>query len=310
MKQYNYIFGPVPSRRLGLSLGVDLIPYKTCSLDCIFCQLGRTTYKTMERCEYAPVDEVIHELEHWLEQEKHADCITLSGSGEPTLHIYFEKVLNFLKHHTKIPCVVLTNGTLLYRPEVREAIGVADIVKVSLSAWDKESFMKINRPCDGIDFELLVEGEIKFRESFKGVLWLEVFIMDKINDSEEQVKKIAYIAQKIKPDKIHLNTAVRPTAENYINRVDGERLKKLASLFEPTATIIADFSNKKQYSFTVNEKTIFNLLKRRPCTIEQIMHSLNIHINEILKIINILLTQGKVTTVIKNGVVYYSVKNI
>ncbi len=146
MKKYKYLFGPVPSRRFGRSLGVDLIPYKTCSMNCVFCQLGRTSKTTVTRKEYVSTDLVKEELKYWLKTNKNADYITLSGSGEPTLHTRFGEILEFIRTNTNIPAVLLTNSTMLYLPEVREAAALADIVKISLSAWDQASLRRVNRP--------------------------------------------------------------------------------------------------------------------------------------------------------------------
>ena len=153
MGDYKYLFGPVPSRRLGRSLGVDLTPHKTCSLDCVFCQLGRTTEKTIARQEYVPTDKVLAELAEWLDRDGQADYITLSGSGEPTLHSGFGKVLEFIRSKSVIPAVLLTNGTMLQLPEVREAAACANVVKISLSAWNQASYEWVNRPHNQLRFE-------------------------------------------------------------------------------------------------------------------------------------------------------------
>lgn len=133
MKKYNHLFGPVPSRRFGRSLGIDLTPYKTCSFDCIFCQLGKTTVKTLERREYVPAAEVIEELDDWIKSGGEADYITLSGSGEPTLHSRFGEIIEFARGASSIPVALLTNGSTLGIPEVRAAAAKADVVKISLS---------------------------------------------------------------------------------------------------------------------------------------------------------------------------------
>ena len=209
-KKYNYLFGPVPSRRFGRSLGVDLTPYKTCSLDCIFCQLGRTTEKTVERKEYVPTDIVLSELKDWLNKDGEADYITLSGSGEPTLHSRFGEVLEFIRSNSKIPAVLLSNGTMLNLPEVRDAAACANVVKCSLSAWNQVSCEWVNRPHPQLRFDHLIKGQKDFRAQFKGQLWIEVFLIAGTNSTPTNVRKIADLAKGIGPDRIHLNTAVRP----------------------------------------------------------------------------------------------------
>ena len=228
---YEYLYGPVPSRRFGRSLGVDLTPFKTCSFDCVFCQLGRTPQKTVARKAYVPVDTVLEELQLWLQTGEDADYITLSGSGEPTLNVDFGKVLQFLKGRP-IPSVLLTNGSMLMLQEVRDAAACADIVKASFSAWDQGSFEWINRPHIQVKFNDIKNGLKAFRAQFSGKLWIEVFIMLGINSSPENVKKIAAHIKEIGPDHVHLNTVVRPPAEEFAAAIQHTQMASLAGLFE------------------------------------------------------------------------------
>ena len=221
MPSYRYIFGPVPSRRFGRSLGVDLTP--TCTLDCVFCQLGHTSCKTLERQAYVPVESVKDELARWLEKGGEADYVTLSGSGEPTLHSGFGQVLEFVKNETPFTAVVLSNGTLFWMAEVREAASWADIAKVSLSAWNSNSFQTINRPHADLRFDRCVEGLHQFRESFRAKLWLEVFLVPGMNSRCLQVEQIARIAETLAPDEIHLNTAVRVARREHLLQRARER---------------------------------------------------------------------------------------
>ncbi len=199
MGDYKYLFGPVPSRRFGRSLGVDLTPYKTCSLDCVFCQLGRTTKKTVHRQEYVPTEASWPNWESGLKTDGQADYITLSGSGEPTLHSRFGEVLEFIRAKTTIPAVLLTNGTMLQFPEVREAAATANVVKVSLSAWDQASYGWVNRPHPQLQFDQLVKGQKDFRAQFKGQLWMEVFLVAGMNSMPADVSKIADHGKKDRP---------------------------------------------------------------------------------------------------------------
>ena len=305
MKNYKYLFGPVPSRRLGRSLGVDLTPHKTCSFDCIFCQLGRTTRKTLIRKEYVPVQEVIKEIDHWLKTDGNADYITLSGSGEPTLHSRFGEVLEFIRRKSTIPAVLLTNGTMLYRPEVREAAEHANVVKVSLSAWDQRSYEYINRPYPKLQFKQLVEGQRAFRSQFKGKIWMEVFVLWGVNSVPKDVEKIAALAKTIGPDRIQLNTAVRPPAEDFAIALPRERIEKLTKLFDPPAEVIAEFSTDRAVNIQANETTIFAMLQRRPCTAEQIAEVLSMHMNEVSKYIGKLMRTYRIRSERKDGNVYY-----
>lgn len=305
MKNYKYLFGPVPSRRFGRSLGVDLTPYKTCSFDCIFCQLGRTTRKTLTRKEYVPVQEVIQEINHWLKTDGNADYITLSGSGEPTLHSRFGEVLEFIRRKSTIPALLLTNGTMLYRPEVRAAAAHAGVVKISLSAWDQRSYEHINRPHPKLKFKQLVEGQRAFRQQFKGRIWMEVFILWGVNSAPNDVEKIAALARTIGPDQIQLNTAIRPPAEEFAVALPGKRLEKLAKLFDPPAEVIAEFSANRTVNIKANEKTILAMLQRRPCTDAQIAESLGMHRNEVSKYIGKLMRTDQLRSERKGDNVYY-----
>ena len=171
----NYIFGPVPSRRLGRSLGVDLVPFKTCTYDCIYCQLGRTTNKTIQRKEWVPLDDVVTELETKLSSQP--DYITLSGSGEPTLYSRTGELIDRIKAVTNVPVAVLTNGSLLWNQEVRARLMNADLVVPSLDAGDEAMFRAVNRPHEDISFERMLQGLIDFRHEFQGKYWLEVFLL-------------------------------------------------------------------------------------------------------------------------------------
>lgn len=303
-----YLFGPVPSRRLGRSLGIDLTPFKTCSFDCIFCQLGRTTCLITDRAEYVPVAAVIDELDAWLKNDGQADIITFAGSGEPTLHSGIGEIITHLKKQTQIPVAVLTNGSLLHLPETRKSIALADIVKVSLSAWNDASLQTINRPAAGLDFSRLITGERQFRQEFSGQLWMEVFALDGINSSPEQMQQIAETAKTIFPDRIQLNTAVRPPAESYVKAVASDKLSELCHLFGSCAEVIADFNSAASPKVKADENAIFGMLQRRPCTAKQIADVFGMHLNEVAKFTGMLLKAGRIISVLQNGEIYYTVE--
>lgn len=308
MGKYRYIFGPVPSRRLGLSLGVDLTPYKKCSQDCVFCQLGRTKKKTISRREYIPIEEVLDDLGEWIKNNGKADHITLSGSGEPTLHSRFGEVFRFVKEASPIKTVLLTNGSLLHLAGVRSAASEAHIVKISLSAWDDASYGLVNRPHQDLYFKRLIEGQKSFRDEFDGQLWIEVFLIAGMNSIPSDVAKIADLAEMLKPDRIHLNTAVRPPAEDFVAPLSSEHLESLCELFKPRAEVIAEYKDKKEnHEITANEEEIFSMLKRRPCTAEDIVGAFGMHYNEVSKYLGILLRQGRISTERTKDNFYYKV---
>lgn len=304
-RNYRYLFGPVPSRRLGRSLGVDLVPFKTCSFDCIFCQLGKTTEKTLKRKEYVPINEVIAELHEWLKTENTADYITLSGSGEPTLNSRFGEVIEYAQNVTIIPVALLTNGSLLSDPDVHAQAAKANVVKISLSAWDRFSFEHVNRPHPDLDVKQVVEGAWTFREMFKGKLWIEVFIVWGVNSVPKDVSKIAELVKALEPDCIQLNTAVRPPAENFVRAAPESHLRELTELFDPPAEVIAEFSSTQSADIQANEQTILSLLARRPCTSDQIAEVFGMHGNEVSKYIGKLVRTGQIRAEHKTGSVYY-----
>jgi len=287
-----HLFGPVASRRLGRSLGVDLLPFKTCTLDCVYCECGCTTTKTIKRAEYVPFDEIIAEINKWYSEGGKADYITLAGSGEPTLNIRFGDIISAIKQITNIPVCILTNATLFSSPEVRCEVALADLVIPSLDAANKETFLKINRPADGLDFEKYIEGLILFSKNYSGKLWLEIFVVPEINDDEKNIKSLAEIAKKIKPDKIQLNTAVRPTAEKSVKPVQQEKMKELAKLFTPEAEIIAAYHHSVKSKESVSKEKVFELLRRRPGTLEDICSGLSIKKEEAEKYVDQLLEEN------------------
>ncbi|OGV40775.1 MAG: hypothetical protein A2X46_04270 [Lentisphaerae bacterium GWF2_57_35] len=269
---YKYLFGPVPSRRLGRSLGVDLVPFKTCSTDCVFCQLGSVDHCTTTRREYVPLVDVLGELERWMAVDGRADYVTLSGSGEPTLHTGFGEVLRFVKRRSDMRSVLLTNSTLLHLPEVRRDAAEADIIKVSLSAWDQVSFEKVNRPHPELNFDRMVDGLRALRAEYCGTLWMETFIVPGLNAHPEEVRKMAAVAAGIQPDRIQLNTAVRPPAEEFVQAVPPEYLQKLAGFFTPPAEVIASFQPGEKAFTLLDETTLSRLIARHPATAEQLAH--------------------------------------
>jgi wyosine [tRNA(Phe)-imidazoG37] synthetase (radical SAM superfamily) len=307
MKQanYRYLFGPVPSRRFGRSLGIDLTPHKTCCFDCVFCQLGRTPTKTVERKEYVPTEAVLRELDRWFRSGGEADYVTLSGGGEPTLHARFGEVLEFIRSRGTIPSVLLTNGALLHLPEVRAAAGLADIVKISMSVWDQTSFEWINRPHPQLFFNQMIEGQKRFRSRFGGQVWMEVFLVRGMNSSPEEVTKVATLAREIAPDRIQLNTAVRPPAEAFVTALPKEQMAALMNLFQPTAEIIADFSAPRSKPMQTNTAAILAMLKRRPCTAQQIAEGFGLHVNEVSKYLGSLMQEKKIRVTRRKDGVYY-----
>jgi wyosine [tRNA(Phe)-imidazoG37] synthetase (radical SAM superfamily) len=307
-RQYRYIFGPVPSRRLGRSLGVDLTPVKTCSLNCVFCQAGRTHQHTRVRSEYVPTDDVVGELGAWMESDCKTDVVSLAGSGEPTLHTGFGRILEFIAAEMRLPAVLLSNGTTFDLPEVRRDAIRADIVKVSLSACDQDSFERVNRPAEGIRLDRIVEGYRAFRKEYKGQLWIEVFLVPGLNTKSEQVAGIAAVCGTIGADRIHLNTAVRPPAEQGVAALPEDRMEELAGLFHPRAEVASRFRPAGGDAPEPAPERILAMISRRPCTAGQIALLHGMKPEAALKIMENLVGRGAARREATRDEVYYSTR--
>lgn len=300
------IFGPVPSRRLGFSLGVDTIPFKTCSLDCIYCQLGRTINKTIQRKEYIAADDISREIEEVLREGKRIDYITFSGSGEPTLNSEIRRMISRIKELTSIPLAILTNGTLLYRPRIREDLMEADLVIPSLDTVTQEIFEMVNRPHPSLKIEKVITGIDSFSQEFNGKVWLEIMVVKGINDSLEEIEKAAQVIKQMNLEKIQLNTVVRPPAEEFARPLTREDLNNIKTVLGKKCEIIAEFKRATQKAYKRDvEKRILSMVKRRPVTLVDISHSLGLHRNEIIKYVETLEKKHQVKTEVHSGERYY-----
>lgn len=298
------VFGPVPSRRLGRSLGVDLVPWKTCSYDCIYCQLGRTTCRTIERKEWVPMETILDEVKRRLAERP--DYLTLGGSGEPTLHSRLGEIIERLRACTRIPIAVLTNGSLLWQEDVRREVALADVVLPSLCAPDTERFEFIHRPHPGISFERVLSGLEAFREVFRGQYWLEVMLLAGYTAFEEPVRQIARLVARIRPDKVQLNTPDRPPAEDYAMAARRDRLLTLARLFDPPAEVIAeDAPMCPGHRTEASGAAVLNLLRRRPCTLEDVVRVIRCHRPQAAKLLSRLEAVGCVRRRSHGGRTYY-----
>ncbi|MBN2491939.1 MAG: radical SAM protein [Planctomycetes bacterium] len=303
-----YVYGPVPSRRLGRSLGIDLVPFKTCSYDCIYCQLGRTTNQTTARQEYVPVEDVLEELDRSRHVEPRPDFIGIAGSGEPTLHARIGDIIAGIKRRTATPVAVLTNGSLLWLPEVRAAIAEADLVMPSLDAGTAPTFARVNRPHPDIPFEKMVEGLVAFREEFPREIWLEVFVLSGITDRPEEIARIAAIVRRVRPDRVQLNTVARPAGADDARAVSAERLEALRGEFPGVCEVIAETHLAPAVHSVAGreiEQEILALLKRRPCTVEGIAQGLALPPNAVVKHLDALLAGGSVRLERREGTVFY-----
>jgi wyosine [tRNA(Phe)-imidazoG37] synthetase (radical SAM superfamily) len=278
---YKHLFGPVPSRRLGMSLGLDLIPHKICSLNCIYCECGRTTTLTAERKEYVPVDEVFGELKDFFGKHPDPDYITFSGAGEPSLHSRIGEVIAFVKDlRPAVPVAVLTNGTLFSDPQVRKELMQADLVLPSLDAATEEALKRINRPVRSIRPNSYIEGLISFRQEFKGEIWLEILILPGYNDDPENLEALKVALGNMRPHRIQLNTLDRPGTVGGLWPASHEHLQEIADFFGmDQVEIIAPPEERNQVKAYRNdlEAVILETLSRRPCTLKDLEKILGLH---------------------------------
>ncbi len=303
------VYGPVPSRRLGFSLGVDIIPFKTCTLDCIYCQLGRTTLRTVRRKEYIKKKDVLEEVKKCLKNHKFMDYITLAGSGEPTLNSGIRDIIAGIGKITDIPVAVLTNGTLLSRKDVRRDLLKANLVIPSLDSAKVLGFRKINRPHSSLDVARVIDGIVKFRKEYKGKLWLEVMLVRGFNDTDDEINRLKRIIKTIKPDKVHLNTVVRPPAEKFAGVVGIGKMKNIVKKIGKECDIISDVKWKNKGLF-INDlkKTMLDIIKRRPVTVHDLSLSLGVKRDEVLKNVLVIEKLGMIKVEKKNNKIYFKEK--
>ena len=289
-----YIFGPVPSRRLGLSLGVDLIPQKTCSYDCIYCQVGKTTDRIMEPASFVVLSEVIEELKGVLSKTP-PDVITLAGSGEPTLNNDIGYIISEIKKITTIPLTLLTNGSLLWKKQVREKVKGVDILIPTLSSIYEETYKKIHRPHPDLKLKNILRGLKEMRKEYTGNFFLEVVLLAGLNDTEKEIAGISKIIKDIKPDKVHLNTVVRPPSEPSAISLSSEKLEEIRNYLGGNTEIIAFVplkSRANKLDSIVDQ--IIEMIKRRPVTADDISTSLNIEKAETERFIKELMIKGNI----------------
>lgn len=300
-----YVFGPVPSRRLGLSLGVDLIPPKTCTYDCLYCQLGNTTVKTLDDKSFVSVRNVVAEIEKKAVRTR-PDVITLAGSGEPTLCSDIHRVIESVKKMGTWRVAVLTNGSLFWRDDIRQRVLDADIILPTLTTASQATFKMIHRPHAMLDLSRIIEGLKKLRRAYKGKLYLEILLLAGINDTAEELEALRAAIHPICPDKIQLNTVVRPPADARARPLDRERLEDIKVFFGNQAEIVTDGvygrKDKKEIS---HMETFLDMVKRRPLTIVDITRALGLPLEQAEDLVKGMLMKGRIREQEHSGVVYY-----
>ncbi len=306
---YKYLFGPVPSRRLGMSLGIDLVPKKVCSLNCVYCEVGETTKLSLNRMEYVKYDKIIAELKQFMSSPPKVDYMTFSGYGEPTLNNRIDEVLGHIKQsYPEVKTAILTSGALLADKQLRTEILASDVILPSLDAASQAVFEKINRPNPNLKIETYIQGLVDMRKEYKGSIWLEVFLLKDYNDSPDELMLLKEAILKIKPDTVQLNTLDRPGTVSGLKALTNEELQTVANNWNiPNVEIIASASKRTSLeSFNTDiEATILTTIARRPCTLDDLHQILGIHVNEINKYLGTLELNNKIRSVeLERGLFY------
>jgi len=308
-----YLYGPVPSRRLGRSLGIDPIPSKTCNYQCIYCQLGKTTHFTNERKDFYPKEEIFEEMEKSIILNKGKfDYITFVGSGEPTLCKSLGELILKAKMLSEKPICVITNGSLLYQEDVKNELMLSDVVLPNLDAGDEKLFIKINRPHPSINFGKIIQGYIDFRKEFKGKFWIEIMIMKGINDSKEELIKIKEKVDLIKPDRIDINVPIRPPVEKWVEIPDKTIISLLNEIFEDYSNInFPEMGTFDVYSSDF-EKELLSIVERHPMRQKQIIRTFcsdNFNKEELLQRLNKLEFNKKIKKTTYNNQIFWKLIN-
>jgi len=295
---YKHLFGPVPSRRLGISLGVDLVPFKVCSFNCIYCEVGATTDLTLERKDYVPIDDVIRELDDYLANDPELDYITFSGAGEPTLNSGIGKLIRHIKvMYPQYKLALITNSSLFYNEDLRNEVAAVDLIMPSLDAVSDEVFRKLNRPNAQLKLFEIIDGLIEFRKESRAEMWLEIFFSPGLNDSSKELERLKKACTEISPERIQFNTLDRPGVEAGLKSMTREDMEKIVEFFQPLpAEIIAKFQSRtlvKSFDSNIEER-ILETISRRPCTDEDLCSMLGLHINELNKYISTMLEKGEI----------------
>jgi wyosine [tRNA(Phe)-imidazoG37] synthetase (radical SAM superfamily) len=301
------VYGPVPSRRLGFSLGVDILPFKTCTLDCVYCQLGSSSRTTVRRKAFFDPKEVLAHVQGAIASGARIDHITFSGSGEPTLNRSIGGIIRGIKKMTDIPVAVLTNATLLSRTDVREALRAADVVVPSLDAATPGMFRRVNRPHRSLSLSRTLKGLAEFRRRYKGEIWLEIMLVKGMNDSPAHVRKLKEAIAAIRPDRVQLNTVVRPPAVKSAGPLNAAEMEKIREAIGVGCEVTVDFPKTAQVSSHGGlEAAIPAMVRRRPVTAEDIAASLGRDRASVRKALESLESAKKISRASFKGKTFFS----
>lgn len=302
-----FTFGPVPSRRLGFSLGVDIIPKKFCSFDCIYCQVGKTTNQDIKRQSFFDVQDVVREVIKTAENVKEIDFITFSGSGEPTLNADLGCLIKEIKRHIDIPVSVITNSSLLHDEKVREEISSADIILPSLDAASEDIFHYINRPHSIIELDTIVNSLKSLRDEYEGKIWLEIMMIKDINDDIEELEKFKKIIGFLGVDKVQLNTVTRPPMDKSAKSMTQSELNDICRFFGHNCEVVCSFQKPgiKKESKDNNKHAILDMLGRRSLTLEDIISVTGMTLREAKGILTVMEKEGTIKSFYFGDSIYY-----
>jgi wyosine [tRNA(Phe)-imidazoG37] synthetase (radical SAM superfamily) len=313
--KYKHLFGPVVSRRLGISLGVDVVPYKYCSLNCVYCEVSRTTHLTLKRKAFYNVKQITRELDNFLATHPALDYITFSGAGEPTLYSRLGQIITYIKaRHPQYKLALITNSTLFSKPEVRQEVLACDLLLPSLDAASDECFELINRPTDKLCIAEVIAGLISLRQEYSGLIWLEIFIVPGINDHLEEIELLKDAVEKIQPDKVQLNSLDRPGAEEWVEPAVYLALEEIRAILQEDSDIPVEIIARthQESDITVSEASVLSeleaLLKVDEYSKAELARELKIHVNEVSKLLQHLVMQDKITVRHRQKGIYYSWK--
>jgi len=305
---YRYLFGPVNSRRLGRSLGVDLVPAKVCSLDCVYCESGRTTRLTTVRGEYVPTAAVMAELDDCLAAAPVLDYITFSGAGEPTLHSGLGTIIGHLKkNYPQYEIALITNGTLLGEPALRREVSACDLIVPSLDAASDAVMAMVNRPCRGLTAGSLITALAALRAEYRGRLWLEIFIVPGVNDSAAELAALAAAARRIGPDRVQLNTLDRPAPGPGVRAATAAGLATIAGQFPPPVDIVARVRAAAPADNMTEDlaAALIALVRRRPATAEDIAAGLGADRGQVDRLLVRLTSERRLNAERQSGLTFY-----
>ncbi|NHK31511.1 MAG: radical SAM protein [Asgard group archaeon] len=303
---YKYLFGPVPSRRLGKSLGVSPIPPKTCNYSCVYCQIGRTTHFTNIRQDFFPKEEIFSEINTFVESNNNFDYITFVGEGEPTLCKSLGWLIRSTKEITDKPVAVITNGALLYDSETRNDLLAADVILPTLDATTQELFKKINRPKKDLTIDKIIQGMQDFRSEFQGQIWMEIMLVEDLNDGPDNISNIKSTLDKLGCDRIYVNVPIRPPAENWVKIPDKKRVLEICN--ELNAYNIAHYESIQGFQISKDENIKDQILKittRHPLRESQILAMFDLSSNDIIQLLNEMSKEGKLKRVIHNNQIFW-----